>query len=67
MVSRLVQIFSSVEGRSVTISNDNDDIIITTKDNSKNGREMNIKFTKNEAKDLADELKSLTSQNRTIL
>jgi len=63
----LVQIFSSVEGRSVTVSNDNDDIVITTKDNSKNGHEMNTKFTKNEAQDLAAELQSLTSQNRTIL
>jgi len=63
----LVQIFSSVEKRSVTISDDNDDIIITTKDNSKGGNEMNIKLSKNEAKDLAGELKSLTSQNRTIL
>ena len=63
----LIQIFSSIEGRSVTVSNDNDDIVITTKDNSKNGHEMNIKFTKNEAKDLADELKLLSNQNRTIL
>tara|TARA_B100000519_G_scaffold192210_1_gene193403 strand:+ start:538 stop:738 length:201 start_codon:yes stop_codon:yes gene_type:complete len=63
----LVQIFSSVEKRSVTISDNNDDIIITTKDNSKCGNEMNIKLSKNEANDLANELKSLTSQNRTIL
>ena len=42
----LVQIFSSVEKRSVTISDDNDDIIITTRDNSKGGNEMNIKLSK---------------------
>ena len=66
-MATLVQIFSSVESRSVTVSNDNNDIIITTQDNSKNGKEMQVKLTKNEAKDLADELKLLSNQNRTIL
>ena len=71
--NKLVQIFSSVtKGQSVTISNFEDEIVMTTKlsDNGLTNKHevagMTIKLTRDEAQDLASELKLLSNSLNRI-